>query len=56
MAKRRILKPFYGKLNQRLEQTGRQLARQGQHEAAKEMFDRSDKILTIRKHAARGGR
>lgn len=53
MPKKRALIPFYGKLNQRLEQTGQALLKAGQPEAAEKMFVRSKEVYAKRKGKAR---
>jgi len=50
MAKKRTLKPFYGKINQRLEARASMLAKMGQHEEAKQLFEASEQIVKKKIH------
>ena len=55
MAKKRTLKPFYGKVNQRLDQAGAFHMKQGNIEVAKEFFDRSKEVLDKRRGGGSNG-
>lgn len=55
MAKKRTVKPYYGKINQRLEQRARNLMAAGDREGANEYFKLSESILEKRKYPRRNG-
>lgn len=48
MPKKRTTKPYYGKLNQRLDAQATALTKQGRHEDAQQVRDQSDKVLRLR--------
>jgi hypothetical protein len=49
VAKKRTVKPFYGKANQRLEATARTLFKAGREDDAKELFRLSDELIQKKK-------
>ena len=48
MAKKRTLLPYYGKINQRLDERAKRLTAAGDHEGAKALFEQSKKIHKLR--------
>lgn len=49
MAKKRTLVPFYGKINQSLDERARRLTAAGDHEGAKALFKQSRTLHVLRR-------